>query len=358
MNKKVMVGMSGGVDSSVAAKLLLDKGFDVIGATLKLFSDEDIEIDDTSRTCCSLTDVDDARRVCYKLGCEHLVFNFKDSFKHDVMEHFTNSYLRGQTPNPCIECNRYIKFDKMLNRAEALGYDYIATGHYATIDYDEERGRYLLKRPKDRTKDQTYVLYSLTQYQLSKTLFPLGNLDKTTVRDIAEKAGLINSRKPDSQDICFVPDGNYAEYIKANTEEKILEGNLLDVNGNIVGTHKGIIHYTIGQRKGLGISFGKPVYVIGKDPINNTVTLGEEGALYTKTLIAEDVNLISIAEITEPIRVTAKTRYSQEEQPATVTANDSGQLVVTFDTPQRAITSGQAVVFFDGDVVIGGGMIV
>ncbi len=358
MNKKVMVGMSGGVDSSVAAKLLLDRGYDVIGVTLKLFSDDDIEIDDTSRTCCSLTDVEDARRVCYKLGCEHLVFNFKDSFKHDVMEHFTKSYLKGQTPNPCIECNRHIKFDKMLNRAESLGYDYIATGHYATVDFDENTGRYLLKRPKDRAKDQTYVLYSLTQHQLSKTLFPLGNLDKPTVRDIAEKAELINSRKPDSQDICFVPDGNYADYIKANTESEVLGGSFLDTDGNIIGTHKGIIHYTIGQRKGLGISFGKPVYVVGKDSINNTVTLGDESELYTKMLIAEDINLISVAEITEPIRVTAKTRYSQNEQPATVSVNGNGQLLVTFDTPQKAVTSGQAVVFYDGDIVVGGGTIV
>ena len=358
MKKKVMVGMSGGVDSSVAAKLLLDAGYDVTGVTLKLFSNGDIEIDNAMRTCCSLSDIDDARRVCYKLGCEHLVFNFKDSFKHNVMEHFTESYLNGRTPNPCIECNRHIKFDKMLNRAESLGYDYIATGHYAVVEYDEGLGRYLLKRPKDRTKDQTYVLYSLTQYQLSKTLFPLGDLDKTTVRGIAEKVGLVNSRKPDSQDICFVPNGKYAEFIKANTEEKIVEGNFLDTDGNIIGRHKGIINYTIGQRKGLGNSFGRPLYVVSKNSINNTVTLGDESDLYTEALFAEDINLISVDEINEPIRVTAKTRYSQVEQPATVSVNGDGRLLVTFDTPQRAVTSGQAVVFYDGDIVVGGGTIV
>ncbi len=356
--KKVMVGMSGGVDSSVAALLLRDSGYDVTGATLKLFSDEDIaEAEKEGKTCCALSDVEDARSVAYRLGFEHLVFNFRDNFREHVMKQFADSYLAGRTPNPCIECNRHVKFDKMLRRAQELGYDYIATGHYAVIEYDEPSGRYLLKRPKDRSKDQTYVLYSLTQEQLSHTLFPLGNLEKSQVRAIAEQAGLVNSSKPDSQDICFVPDGKYAEFIRKFTGASITEGNFVSSDGKILGKHKGIINYTIGQRKGLGISLGKPAYVVRKDVEANTVTLGDEADLYTKTLTAEDVNLISVAEITDPMRITAKTRYSQHEQPAVLSYLGGGEYMVEFDEPQRAVTSGQAAVFYDGDVVVGGGTI-
>ena len=357
MSKRVMVGMSGGVDSSVAAKLLLDSGYDVTGVTLKLFSDEDIvEFDKETRTCCALSDVEDARSVAFKLGFDHFVFNFKDKFHSDVMDQFVSSYLEGKTPNPCIECNRHIKFDKMLKRAEELGYDYIATGHYAEVKFDENSGRYLLIRPKDRSKDQTYVLYSLTQYQLAHTLFPLGNLDKKHVREIAENAGLINSRKPDSQDICFVPDGDYASFIEKATGEQAQDGNFTDLNGDIIGRHKGIIHYTIGQRKGLGVTFNKPMFVINKDKLNNTVTLGDESALFSKTLVAEDLNFISIEKLNSPMRVTAKARYSQTEQYATIEPHGE-MVIVTFDEPQRAITSGQAVVFYDGDIVVGGGTI-
>lgn len=356
--KKVMVGMSGGVDSSVAALLLRDSGYDVTGVTLKLFSDEDIaEAEKEGKTCCALSDVEDARSVAYRLGFEHLVFNFRDNFREHVMKQFADSYLAGRTPNPCIECNRHVKFDKMLRRAQELGYDYIATGHYAVIEYDEPSGRYLLKRPKDRSKDQTYVLYSLTQEQLSHTLFPLGNLEKSQVRAIAEQAGLVNSSKPDSQDICFVPDGKYAEFIRRFTGASITGGNFVSSDGKIFGKHKGIINYTIGQRKGLGISLGKPAYVVRKDVETNTVTLGDEADLYTKTLTAEDVNLISVAEITDPMRITAKTRYSQHEQPAVLSYLGGGEYMVEFDEPQRAVTSGQAAVFYDGDVVVGGGTI-
>lgn len=357
MRKKVMVGMSGGVDSSVAAKLLLDNGYDVTGVTLKLFSDEDIvEFDKETRTCCALTDVEDARSVAFKLGFDHFVFNFKEQFRTDVMQQFTNSYLNGNTPNPCIECNRHIKFDKMLKRAEELGFEYIATGHYAEVKFDENSGRYLLIRPTDRTKDQTYVLYSLTQHQLSHTLFPLGNLDKKNVREIAENAGLINSRKPDSQDICFVPDGDYAGFIEKSTNIPSKEGDFVDVNGNIIGKHKGIIHYTIGQRKGLGVTFNKPMFVVKKDKLTNTVVLGDEAALFSKTLMAEDLNFISIEKLESPMRVTAKARYSQLEQPAIIEPiND--KVLVTFDEPQRAISSGQAIVFYDGEIVVGGGTI-
>ncbi|MDE5853583.1 MAG: tRNA 2-thiouridine(34) synthase MnmA [Ruminococcus sp.] len=356
--KKVMVGMSGGVDSSVTALILREQGYDVMGVTLKMFDDEDIaEAEKSGKTCCALSDVLDARSVAYKLGFEHLTFNFKDCFRENVMKPFANSYLCGKTPNPCIECNRHVKFDKMLRRAMELEYDYIATGHYAICEYDETIERYLLKRPADRKKDQTYVLYSLTQEQLAHTLFPLGNLTKTQVREIAEKAGLVNSDKPDSQDICFIPDGKYAEFIKRFTGIEVPEGNFIDTDGNILGTHKGIINYTVGQRKRLGISLGKPAYVVRKDIKSNTVVLGDEADLYTKSLVAEDVNLISVSQITEPMRITAKTRYSQTEQPATLSCTD-GIYTVEFDEPQRAVTSGQAVVFYDNDIVIGGGTIV
>jgi len=358
MAKKVMVGMSGGVDSSVAAKILCDSGYEVTGVTLKLFSDDDIIQEKTTRTCCSLSDVEDARSVAYKLGFEHMVFNFKDCFSECVMKNFAQSYICGKTPNPCIECNRHIKFDKMLNRAETLGYDYIATGHYALREFDEKSGRFILSRPKDRSKDQTYVLYGMTQHQLEHTLFPLYGYEKEEVRKIAEAAGLVNSRKPDSQDICFVPDGDYAAFIRKFSGAEIKEGNFIDKYGNILGTHKGIINYTIGQRKGLGIALGKPVFVTAKNPVDNTVTLGDEADLFTSELLADDVNLISVEKITEPMRVTAKTRYNQTDRPAVVTQLDDGKIKVVFDEPQRAVTSGQAVVLYDGEKVVGGGTII
>ncbi len=352
---KVMVGMSGGVDSSVAAKLLLDSGYEVTGVTLKLFDGEDIV--EGTRTCCSLSDVEDARSVCYKLGIEHFVFNFKDEFRKKVMDQFAESYLSGETPNPCIECNRHIKFDKMLRRADELEYDYIATGHYAVREFDENTGKFVLKRPKDRSKDQTYVLYGLTQYQLSRTLFPLGEYEKPQIREIAESAGLVNSRKPDSQDICFVPDGDYASFIKEHTGASVEEGDFIDTAGNVIGRHKGVINYTIGQRRGIGISLGRPAYITDKNAEKNTVTVGSEEELYKTSILVKDVNLISMDSLPEELHATVKVRYSRSEQPAVIRPLENGDVLVEFKSPQRAPARGQAAVFYDGDVVIGGGTI-
>lgn len=361
MKKSVLIGMSGGVDSSTAALLLQEQGYHVIGVTLKFLDDND---DDTceinsklGKTCCSLEDVEDARRVCYKLGIEHHVFNFVNDFRNYVINPFIKSYQIGETPNPCIECNRYIKFDKMLARANIMNCDYIATGHYSKITFNEESQRYLLTKAKDNTKDQTYMLYSLTQEQLSKTLFPLGGMTKPEIRDIAEKNGLINARKPDSQDICFVKDGDYAKFIQKEDNYKPKPGNFIDSNGNILGKHKGIIHYTIGQRKGLGLSFDSPRYVTAKDVKTNTVTLGKTDELLKSSLTARECNFISIEKLEKPLKVMAKTRYSQAETPATISLIDNNLVLVEFETSQRAITSGQSVVFYENNNVVGGGII-
>lgn len=355
---KVLVGMSGGVDSSVAAKLLVDQGYDVSGVTLKLFSNEDIVLaDNPSRTCCALSDVQDAKTVAYKLGIEHFVYNFRELFAEKVIGHFVESYLDGKTPNPCIDCNRFIKFDKMIERALLLGFDYVATGHYATVSRDSATGRYLLNRGKDRSKDQSYVLYTLTQEQLAHTLFPLGDMDKTAVREIAEKAGLINARKPDSQDICFVPDGDYASFIDKIAPGKIRSGNFIDIHGHVIGKHKGVAHYTIGQRRGIAAAFGKPMYVTAKNAADNTVTLGENCDLFSSSIVAHDINLISIEHLEAPLKVTAKIRYNQVEQEALISPEGNGTIRIDFAEPQRAVTEGQAVVFYSGEIVVGGGTI-
>ena len=356
MKKKVMLAMSGGVDSSVALLLLKEK-YDVIGVTLKLF-DNDTACIKTTKTCCSLSDVEDAKSVAARCGVDHYTFNFKELFKETVIKNFTTAYLKGETPNPCIDCNRYVKFEEMLKRAVALDCDYLATGHYARIEKDENNGRYLLKKALDDTKDQSYVLYNLTQDQLSKILFPMGEMKKSEARVLADSSNLVNANKPDSQDICFVPDGDYARFIEEYTGVKQKEGNFIDTKGNVLGTHKGISHYTIGQRKGLGIAMGKPVYVAGINPEDNTVVLGDENELMSTTLIATDVNLISIEKLDNPLKCKARTRYKQVEQPCTISQNPDGTVLVVFDNPQRAFTPGQAVVFYDDDIVIGGGTII
>lgn len=357
MKKKVMVGMSGGVDSSAAALILQNEGFDVCGATLKLFSNDEIDINSKMRTCCSLSDVEDARWVCRKLGIDHFVFNFRTDFDRCVIKKFISSYENGETPNPCIDCNKYIKFSKMLERALVLDCDYIATGHYVSREYDKKTGRYLLKKAADNTKDQTYVLYNMTQDQLKHTLFPLGKYKKPEIRHIAEENGLINARKPDSQDICFVPDGDYAKFIEFSKKSPAKPGNFTDKNGNILGSHNGIIHYTIGQRKGLGITFGKPKFVVSKNALDNTVTLGDNEDLFSTTLTACDLNWILIDSLKEPMRVKIKARYKQPEADGTIEPKDNGDVLVTFDEPVRAISPGQAVVFYKDEYVVGGGTI-
>ena len=357
MNHKALIAMSGGVDSSVAAYLMHKQGYECIGATMKLYHNEDICIP-KDHSCCSLDDVEDARAVAASMDIPYYVFNFSERFKEEVMDKFVHCYECGITPNPCIDCNRYLKFEYLYNRAKELGYDYVVTGHYAQIKYDASIDRYLLSKAVDASKDQSYVLYSLTQEQLAHTQFPLGCMPKSKTREIAEQQGFINAKKHDSQDICFVQNGNYAEFIEDYTKKTYPEGNFVDIHGNILGRHKGIIRYTIGQRKGLGLSLKEPMYVMEINTTDNTVVLGRDADLFTDTLIANDINLISDPRIDGEMRVKAKVRYRHTEQPATVTQIGDDTIKVVFDEPQRAITKGQAVVLYDGDIVVGGGTIV
>ena len=355
--RKAMIAMSGGVDSSVAAYLTKQQGFCCTGVTMKLFDNEDIGVA-SDKSCCSLEDTEDARNIAFSLGMPFYVFNFADDFRKQVIEHFVLSYQNGETPNPCIDCNRYLKFDRLLRRARELENDYIVTGHYARIEADAGSGRYILKKGADTSKDQSYVLYAMTQEQLSSTLFPLGGLMKSQVREIALERGFVNAEKRDSQDICFVRGGNYADFIKQYTGKASPKGRFTDTNGNDLGESKGIVHYTVGQRKGLGLSSSSPMYVCALSSENNSVVVGTSEELYTKTLFARDINLIPADRLDTPIKVRVKIRYKHQEQPATVWQIDSDALRVEFDAPQRAITKGQAVVLYDGDTVVGGGTIV
>lgn len=337
--------MSGGVDSSVAAAILLEKGYEVIGLTMRLWDSDS-------------SSLDDAAFVCSKLGISHNVVDFRKEFEENVIDYFVREYTHGRTPNPCIACNKFLKFDAMLSYADELGADFIATGHYAKIEQQAES--FLLKKSSASQKDQTYVLYSLTQNQLKRTLMPLGSItNKDEVRKIAEELGLITAKKPDSMEICFIPDNDYASFISRRTGIANVEGNFVDLNGNILGKHKGIINYTIGQRKGLGTTFGKPMFVLRIDAEKNEIVLGEKGTEFSSSLIAENINFISIAPPSGPIEVNAKVRYSAKEAGATVTPLSDGLFQVDFLSPQRAITPGQAVVLYErnSDSVIGGGII-
>ena len=351
---KVLIAMSGGVDSSVAAFLMKEQGCQCIGATMKLFHNEDIGVKRT-KTCCSLEDVEDARSVAFHLGIPYYVFNFSDDFKGQVIDRFIAAYERGATPNPCIDCNRYLKFERLYERARILGCDAIVTGHYARIE--QENGRWLLKKSLDESKDQSYVLYSLTQEQLAHTRLPLGAMHKSETRRIAEEQGFYNADKPDSQDICFVPNGDYAGFIARFTGHDCSAGDFVDEEGHVLGRHKGIVHYTVGQRKGLGIAADAPLYVKQIDAASNRVVLSGNESLFSRELTANDFNWIAYDVPPRELCATARVRYHQREQAATVTVLGDGRVHLVFDEPQRAITPGQAVVLYDGDTVLGGGTI-
>jgi tRNA-specific 2-thiouridylase len=356
--KKVMVAMSGGVDSSVAALLLQKSGYDVIGATMQIWpdlSENDVEIEGG---CCSLSAVEDARGVANKLGIPFYVLNYKDKFKKNVIDYFVKEYLAGKTPNPCIACNKYLKFDLFLDKAKQLDIDYIATGHHAKRVFDEKNGIYNLVKSHDVNKDQTYALYNFNQYQLSKTLLPIGDYEKSKVRDLAMELGLSVADKPDSQEICFVKDNNYSGFIETYTKRNLRNGGYFkDINGNVLGEHNGIHNYTIGQRKGLGITFGKPMFIVEIDNEENTIVLGENKDLFSTELIAVEVNYISGIIPKNKFNASSKIRYSAKAEESVVEPINSNSVKITFSKPQRAITPGQSAVFYDNDVVIGGGII-
>lgn len=355
MENNILIAMSGGVDSSVSALLMKEKGYNCLGATMKLYDSDNIDTS-MSKTCCSLRDVEDARSVCTRLGIEYRVFNFIEKFKSQVIDKFVASYEEGLTPNPCIDCNRYLKFKDLYNKARVLGFDKVVTGHYAQVEKIGDR--YYLKKAVDETKDQTYFLYDVTQEQLSHIVFPLGGFTKDKVREIAEKNGLINARKRDSQDICFVPDGNYSKFIRDYAGKTYPKGPFLNMKGEKIGEHKGIINYTIGQRRGLGVSADRPLYVHSKDVINNTVTLCYEEDLDKKEFYIKNVNYLFDKTDDNAFRAKVKTRYRQKEQWATIIPKDDNMAKVILDEPQKAIAPGQATVFYKEEYVLGGGEII
>ncbi len=358
MSKKVVVGMSGGVDSSVAAWLLKEQGYDVIGVTMQIWQDEDTEVQEAEGGCCGLSAVDDARRVAMDLGIPYYVMNFKEEFRKNVMDYFVGEYAEGRTPNPCIACNRYVKWESLLRRSMAIGADYIATGHYAQIDR-LSGGRYSLKTSVTASKDQTYALYNLTQDQLSHTLMPVGSYHKEEIRDMAERLGLPVAHKPDSQEICFIPDHDYASFIEEYTGRELPPGNFVDLDGNVLGRHRGITHYTVGQRKGLNLSMGRPVFVVEIRPDTNEVVIGDNNDVFTNVLRCDKLNWMAVDGLHgKSMEVTAKIRYSHKGSPCTIREIGEGMVECRFYEPVRAVTPGQAVVFYDGDYVAGGGTII
>lgn len=350
--------MSGGVDSSVAAYLLKEQGYEVIGVTMQIWQDEDHFTEEENGGCCGLSAVDDARKVAERLEIPYYVMNFKQEFKKNVMDYFTAEYLRGRTPNPCIACNRYVKWESLLRRSMEIGADYIATGHYARVE-QLENGRYALRNSVTAEKDQTYALFNLTQEQLAHTRMPVGAYTKDEIRAIAEKIGLVVAQKKDSQEICFIPDNDYAGFIDRECGDMVPPpGNFVSVDGEILGTHKGITHYTIGQRKGLGIALGHPVFVTEIRPETNEVVLGENEDVFTDRLYADHLNFMSLPDIREEIILNAKIRYSHAGSPCRVIRTGEDEICCEFFKPVRAVTPGQAVVLYDGDYVAGGGIIV
>jgi tRNA-specific 2-thiouridylase len=354
---KVVVGMSGGVDSSVAAYLLKEQGYDVVGVTMEIWQEEEAQIQEENGGCCGLSAVEDARNVAWKLGIPHYVMNFRLEFKSCVIDYFMDEYIHGRTPNPCIACNRFVKWESLLKRSLDIGADFIATGHYAQIEQLPDK-RYTLKKSATAAKDQTYALYNLTQDQLAHTLMPVGQYSKEQIRQIAAQIGISVADKPDSQEICFIPDHDYARFIKENTEKELPEGNFIDIHGRVLGRHKGITHYTVGQRKGLNLSMGRPVFVVEIRPETNEVVIGEHQDVYSDSLTCNRLNWMGIEGLQgRRMGVTAKIRYSHKGAVCVIEEVEPDLVKVQFKEPQRAITPGQAVVFYNGDYVVGGGII-
>ncbi|MCD8382649.1 MAG: tRNA 2-thiouridine(34) synthase MnmA [Clostridiales bacterium] len=355
--ESALIAMSGGVDSSVAAALMLRRGCRCRGVTMRLYTNSDVGLS-RFHTCCSEQDVDDASQVAFQLDIPYTVVDYTVDFRAQIIDKFVRVYEAGGTPNPCIDCNRYMKFDKLLRYADEQGLTWVVTGHYARIRRDEDTGRWLLEKALDEGKDQSYVLYMLTQEQLSRIRFPLGEMTKEETRAVARELGFCNARKHDSQDICFVPDGDYAGFMERYTGKRYPEGDFLDLSGQVVGRHRGAVRYTLGQRKGLNLAMGAPVYVCRKDMAANTVSVGPNEALFSRTVLVGELNWIAVSALTAPMRVKARLRYRQREQWATLSPEGEDRVRLTFDQPQRAATVGQAAVFYDGDIVVGGGTIV